>query len=189
MNTVEPLTATPIDWLQSNTVQVTNILGLIGLVVLFILITTQYTMNRPIRPALNEPEAAQRIETVIQLLRMHFGTSWPYLMLGFAMVLLVIALLVFSRTQGVDRPINIEPTTAGQLLLVNIGIFVLLAVVVIGLFTKAFLSVPDYLVPMTEVDTITQQQQRQNVLYGLAIGMVVIFALSFLTGFVKSKMT
>jgi len=187
MNTVEPLP--PTDWLQSNTILVANILALIGVVILFTLITTQYTMNRPIQPALNEPEAALRIETVIQLLRMHFGTSWPYLMLGFAMVLLVIAILIFSRTQGVDRPIQMEATSANQLLIVNIGVFVLLAVVVISLFANAFLSVPDYMVPTTEVETINQQQQRQNVLYGLGIGMVAIFALSFLIGFVRSKMT
>lgn len=186
---VQPPAPSPDQWLQSNTTQVVNLLGLICVFVLFTLISTQYTMNRPAPPAFNEPQAALRIETVIQLLRMHFGTSWPYLMLGFAMILFIIALLIYSKAQGGSQPINIEPITANRMFIVNIGMFVILAVVVISLFANSFLSFPDYMIPMSEVDQIQQQQQRQTVLYGLAFGIVAIFALSFLVGFLRSKMT
>lgn len=176
------------DWIHSQSTQTILLLGFIFLIVFGTLITTLYTTTRTL-PIVDEKQGVARLELLMQLLQLHFGTSWPYAFLGFAVVLLLFALAIFwkSRNEAASA-IQIDSSIASRGLIVMVCIFILLSVGLITLFVQTFLQIPpnDF---MTQAEMEEQQGIKYNILYGFAAGLVLLFGGTLFAGFFRRKMT
>ncbi len=176
------------EWIHSPTIQVINLLGIIFAIILGTLIVTLYTSTRTM-PVFDETQGTRRLEVLMQLLQLHFGTSWPYAFLGFALVLLFFALAIFWKSrEGAGMEIYVDPSSASQGLIVMVCIFILLSIGLIGIFVHTFLTLPanEY---ATEAELTKQQEKKQSIVYGVAAALVLLFGGTMMVGFFRRKMT
>jgi lysylphosphatidylglycerol synthetase-like protein (DUF2156 family) len=155
---------------------------------LVVLVLTLYTFHRPYPVSGTEPAAYSRLNTVTAVLRQHFGASWPYLVLGFSVVLAALAFVLFLRSPDSEWKIDIQEPTATRVLMAIVCVFLVLAIALICLFIHVFLFQP----PNPEVNSVVQtvetdaqRQERLTWLYGTALVLITLFGASFFIGYIQ----
>lgn len=173
--------------------ETTRILSIIGLVMagcVFVLILTVYTLHRPYPQSVGESAARTRLDTLTAVLRQHFGDSWPYLLLGFSLILAILAFVLFLRSPDSEWKINIQEPAATRVLTIVVCIFVLMGIGLVSLFVQVFVFQPSTSTTQATIvadatETDAERQKRLTWLYGTALVLIVLFGATFFIGYIR----
>jgi hypothetical protein len=138
----------------------------------------------------DDAAARTRLGTLTAVLRQHFGDSWPYLLLGFTLILAALAFVLFLRGPDSQWTIDIQEPTATRVLLVIVGVFLLLAIALVCLFVQVFVFQPSSATPQASIvanalETDAERQKRLTWLYGTALVLIVLFGATFFIGYIR----
>lgn len=187
-NTPPVLTPSPSPAETSDNAQWLRILGMVGLgiaVVLITIVATLYTRNQPqTAPDLNDARSQNRLDTINTILRTRFGPTWPYTLLTFSVLLLILAIVLSIRPEK-RWQIEIAQTTGTRVLMLMTAFLILLGIGIVILFVYLYLSPVNY--GETSLEPKEERKKRLEFLYGLALGMILLFGVTWFVVYMRSQ--
>ena len=161
------------------------ITGLVCAVVLATLTITLYTYQRPSELDKMDPAASQnRLQFISLYLRTRYGPQWPYVSLGFAVLLIVVVIVLMQSSSG--SQIDIPEPVGFRLILVVVCILIALTIAILILFIQVYLNPESVTMqsPSRGFGAPTAEEQaRQTNLNYLILALIILFSLALLGGF------
>jgi hypothetical protein len=154
-------------------------------VVLITIVATLYTRNQPqTSPDLNDARSQNRLDTINTILRTRFGPTWPYTLLTFSVLLLILAVVLSIRPEK-RWQIEIAQTTGTRVLMLMTAFLILLGIGIVILFVYLYLSPVNY--GETSLEPKEERKKRLEFLYGLALGMILLFGVTWFVVYMRSQ--
>lgn len=175
--------------------RIASIVGLICGTVLVTIVATVYTFNRPRVPRADETLGQKQIDKVLATLRRAFGPSWPYLFLGYAVLLIALS-LVLMRKRGATATVEFESPEAGKrVALLLVCILIVLVIGVVLAFLHVYLNPELYSIESAEEratsqspgDLEAEKKRRENIVYTAALVLIVLFGAALLGGYLIAR--